>query len=101
MAARRTVAKLDSDDTERQDGRTLPFKSGTTVQMRRVSFYVPEPLYNDIQQFAQERGDTITGVLRWSLGIGKAVWDEIRDGHRIRSSSPDGTAQKELIFGRY
>ncbi|HWM91409.1 MAG TPA: hypothetical protein VN493_11650 [Thermoanaerobaculia bacterium] len=85
--------------SEKEDG-VLPFKR-PDVPMKRVSFYIPEPLYEDLQEFARERGDTMTGLLRWSLGIGKAVWDEIKDGKKIRSDAPDGSSPKEFVFGRY
>jgi hypothetical protein len=80
-------------------GKKLPFKA--KPHMKRVSFYVPEQLYDDIQAFAMERGETVTGVLRWSLGVGKAIWDEIKSGQKIRSASPiDDEVRKDLIFGR-
>jgi hypothetical protein len=70
------------------------------LRMKRVSFYVPEHLYDDIQAFAQERGETITGVLRWSLGVGKVIWDEIKQGHAIRSTPPKEGDMRRLIFSR-
>lgn len=86
-------------------GAALPFKAKTP--MRRVSFYVPEPLYQDILNFAQERGDSMTGVLRWSLGVAKVIWDEvIKPGAKIQvipsaESNTEQESQKMLVFGRY
>lgn len=81
--------------------KTLQFRGN--VPMKRVSFYLPEPLYEDIQRFANERGDSMTGVLRWSLGIGKAIWDEIKSGGKVRvyPASGEENQKKELVFGRY
>ena len=72
-----------------------------TVTMRRVSFNLPEPLFKDIQNFAAERGDTMTGVLRWSLGIGKAIWDEVRAGHRVQVIDSGRDVVKELVLQPY
>ena len=83
-------------------GKRLTFKR--SVRMKRVSFYVPEQLYDDIQAFADDRGDTVAGVLRWSLGVGKVIWDDIKGGRIIRSTdSNNSTAghHRELIFGRF
>jgi hypothetical protein len=71
------------------------------VVMKRVSFCVPEPLYNDLQEFADERGDSMTGVIRWSLGMSKAIWDELKTGNRIQVHSPEHKPLKELIFSPY
>lgn len=71
------------------------------VQMRRVSFNLPEPLFEDIQNFAAERGDTMTGVLRWSLGLGKAIWDEVRAGHQIQVVDNTREVLKELVVNPF
>jgi hypothetical protein len=70
-----------------------------SLKMKRVSFYVPEHLYDDIQAFARERGETVTGTLRWSLGVGKVIWEEIKQGHMIRSQPPTED-EVRLIFSR-
>jgi hypothetical protein len=80
-----------------------PVPPGTKppLKMKRVSFYVPEHLYDDIQAFAQERGETVTGTLRWALGVSKVIWDEIKQGHMIRSLPPaEDDVRRELIFSR-
>jgi hypothetical protein len=69
--------------------------------MKRVSFNLPEPLFVDIQNFASERGDTMTGVLRWSLGLGKAIWDEVRAGNQIQVVDAARDVLKELVVNPY
>ena len=76
-------------------------KPKPSVQMRRVSFNLPEPLFQDIQEFAAERGETMTGVLRWSLGLGKAIWDEVKAGNRVQLVSEDDEVVKELMLRTY
>lgn len=82
-------------------GKKLAFKP--SVRMKRVSFYIPEQLYDDIQAFAQERGDSVAGVLRWSLGVGKVIWDEIKSGDNTICSATDSddVRRRQLIFSRY
>lgn len=102
-------------NARRKEDKTLAFEAGpaeTTVSvgakpaahavpMRRVSFNLPEPLFEDIQQFAAERGETMTGVLRWSLGLGKAIWNEVKAGNRVHVVSDDQEVVKELVLRPY
>ena len=99
-------------NARRRADNTLPFENGaavsppsetsaTGVPMRRVSFNLPEPLFEDIQRFAAERGETMTGVLRWSLGLGKAIWDEVRAGNRVQVVGDDKEVVKELVLHPY
>jgi hypothetical protein len=91
--------KLSKDVTAASS--SFPPEGKPPLKMKRVSFNVPERLYDDIQAFAEERGETITGVMRWSLGVSKVIWDEIKQGHSIRSTPPqEGVERRELIFSR-
>lgn len=92
-------------ETDEGNDTALPkpvsFNKRTT--MKRVSFYIPEALYDDIQEFADERGDSMTGVLRWSLGVGKAIWDQIKAGHRIQAvpgPRSEVSTERDLVFTR-
>jgi hypothetical protein len=67
---------------------------------RRLSFKVPQSLYDELQEFADERGDTMTGVFRWCLGTGKLVWDEIQDQQRIVTIDESGNVTKQFVFQR-
>lgn len=66
--------------------------------MKRVSFYLPEPLYEDLIEFANERGETMTGLFRWAFGLSKTVWDEVKEGNRIRVATKDGKMIKEFLI---
>lgn len=66
--------------------------------MKRICFNVPESLYDDLQEFAAERGDSMTGVFRWCLGTGKAVWDELKDDNSIGTFDDKGRMTKHFVF---
>ena len=88
-------------NARRKDSQLSLAGAAKSVQMRRVSFNLPEPLFQDIQEFAAERGETMTGVLRWSLGLGKAIWDEVKAGNRVQLVSQDDEVVKELMLRTY
>jgi hypothetical protein len=64
---------------------------------KKVVLYLPEPLYSDLLGFAEDRGETMTGLFRWALGLSKAVWDEVKAGNRIRVAR-DGKVVKEFVI---
>lgn len=70
-------------------------------KMKRVSFMIPEPLYEDLKQFADERAETLAGVFRWSLGVGKTIHDAVKEGKSIRLHSADDERVEELLVTKY
>ena len=67
---------------------------------KKVVFRIPEPLHTDIKEFAQERKDSVVGLFRWCLAVGRAIWLEMAAGNRIVVVARDGEFKKELIFTR-
>jgi len=84
---------------QRPNGRVKASKP--TGGMKRVSVYIPEQLYLDLQDFADQRGDTVGGVLRWCMGVGKVIWDQISDGYVIHSTPTEPGDRRELVFNRF
>lgn len=68
--------------------------------MKRVVFRVPATDHADITKFAKERGDTVTGLFRWCLSVGRAVATEMKAGNRIAVLPKEGGVEKELIFSK-
>lgn len=67
---------------------------------KRIAFSVHKALHDDIKAFAQERHDTVVGLFRWCLAVGRAIWLEMTVGNRIVVVSRNGEFKKELIFTR-
>ena len=68
--------------------------------MKRVVLRVPTPLHEDIGEFAAERGETVVGLFRWCLAVGRAIANEQASGNRFVVVSGEGEFKKELIFQR-
>jgi hypothetical protein len=73
----------------------------TRVKMKRVSFYMPEALFDDLCEFAGDRGETVTSLIRWALGFAGVCWEESKAGNRICVSSDGERVDKEIIISRY
>ena len=75
-------------------------KARREKQVRRVSVSVPEVLYCDLEMWAEERNDSLSGVFRWSLGVAKVIWDQMQAGNHIYVEGKDGT-KRELVFNPF
>lgn len=67
---------------------------------KRVVFRVPATDHADITEFAKERGDTVVGLFRWCLSVGRVIATELMAGNRIIVISKEDGAKKELIFSK-
>lgn len=69
-------------------------------RVRRISVSIPEPLYQDLVAWADEREESLSGLFRWSIGVGKVIWDQLQEGRRICVQGED-EKERELVFNRY
>ena len=70
------------------------------VPMKRLCIYMPVTVYEELEEFSAERGETLTSTMRWALSTAKAVWDVIKGGHKIEVADRDNERRGALIFTR-
>jgi hypothetical protein len=73
----------------------------STVTMRRLNVNLPESVYDELRQLAQQSGRNITDLIRVALGLVKvAIEETVLRKHRIYIGTEDGTILKELVLPR-
>jgi len=72
-----------------------------TLAVRRLNVNLPESVYDELRQLAQQSGRNITDLIRVALGLVKvAIEETVFRKHRIYIGTEDGTILKELVLPR-
>jgi hypothetical protein len=74
------------------------FPWSTKVQMpkRRVNVYFSEQVFEELTKIAEERGKTLSDVLRDAVTLEKYAFDTAQAGGRLLVEKPDGET-REII----
>jgi hypothetical protein len=75
------------------DPPAAPAKSG-----RRLSLNLAGPVYDELALLADERGTTMTEIIRLALGVIRVVIRETKQKHKLIIADQDGKALKELVL---
>lgn len=65
---------------------------------KRLNLILSAGIYKDLNEMAEQRGTTMTEVVRLALGLIKVVIAEINKGHKLVVVRENGDVLKELIL---
>lgn len=68
------------------------------TKMRRLNVNLPEPVFKQLQELANESGQTLTQVVRNGLGLADIAYKEATIGHKLAITDKRGKVLKEIAL---
>jgi len=68
------------------------------TKMRRLNVNLPETVFKQLQELANESGQTLTQVVRNGLGLADIAYKEATIGHKLAITDKRGKVLKEIAL---
>lgn len=78
----------------------VPINRPPTVKTKRLNVNLPEPVFGELEEIADQSGRSLTEVVRLALGLLAHATDAQRAGHKLAVVDSRGRLLKELVLAK-